>query len=130
MAQKISNIGAELNLDIKQGSRFRLALEFRENNAPMNLAGKLIRAHIRKNKDDATPAAVFACNITNAANGLAEAVLGSAQTAALTCGEFIDDEESIYYWDLDIVEGNEATTFFYGVARVYREITKGVSNGN
>jgi hypothetical protein len=132
MVTPIGNIGAEQPLKIKQGSTFSFRVTLKNADPPkgdglaINLTGKTLSAHLRKTPFTATIAAVFACNVVTAASGIFDLVLTDEQTAALTCGEFIDDETSLYVWDLELADSVAGTVrpLLYGDVQVFREITR------
>lgn len=119
---------------------------------PINLTGKLARAHIRKTFTDTTPAATFTCTIVSPATlGQVQLSLSSTVTAALAANinpdrvdEILDLQASSfpssaetklflpgsspYRWDLEIFSGaspNEVVTrYIYGFVLVTSEATK------
>jgi hypothetical protein len=129
MAPKIGFLGFELDLEIKQGSTFG-PINVTANNpdgSVVNLTGCLIRGQIRRKALNADPfVASFDTSIVDAANGLFTFGLSYTVTAAIAAGEFIKSPESLYQYDIEMVDstGLRVIPLLYGKAFVFREVTR------
>lgn len=109
---------ATYNLTIEQGADFAIQLTLSEDGSAKNLTGYSARAQLRQKKTDASPAATFACTVTDAAAGKIKMALGNSTTTDLTAG--------IYVYDLELFTANDdsVTRLLEGQATVVAEVTK------
>jgi hypothetical protein len=118
----VGSIGAELALLIKQGSDFVVEIDLTDDNdVPLNTALYDAVANLRK-KPFAPAVVTFVC--TFPIPGRLRITLPRTATATLTCGEFIDDDASLYVWDCELVIKSDGTTIpaFFGDVNVFRNI--------
>lgn len=132
----ISNLGAELELKIKQGAswdggEFQLFYESTTvpgtPGFPVNFTGAVIEMHFRKKGlDTGTPPATATCTITDAVNGKFRPTMTATQTAAVPAGELITSKESAYTFD--VIATWTATSvkweLYHGNAFFFRRVTK------
>ena len=117
------NIGVELTLHIKQGADFVLEILLTDSTtgAPFNTAPYNAVANLRK-KPFAVPITPFVCTFPTL--GTLRIELARTTTAALTCGANLDDDASMYVWDLELVtiSTNVVTPAFFGDVLVFRNL--------
>ena len=124
----IINKGKELNLTIRQGATFGPIVCTLKNSGgtAINLTGYTVAAQIRKTPSirKATGCAAV-CTIVNAAAGQFSFEFTAANTAALYAGEDENSEDSLYYWDLELIQPDtRVIPVIYGTVKVFREVTK------
>lgn len=127
-ATEVGDVGARLDLKIRQGAEFLIELTLSAGGVAIDLTGFSLRAQMRKTGAAAAVAATFDCVVTVAAEGKATVGLTSAVTALITAGESLNEAASRYVWDLELVEAGspeKVTPLLYGEVRVQREVTRG-----
>lgn len=117
-------IGTRIDLLIKQGSDFIVEFECYDAQTPPQpqpLDGFTFRGHLRK-KPGGIPLRTFVMTVF--ASHKIRLSLTAAETATLTCGEFLDDDASQYVWDSESIETATGTILpaFYGDGQVFRDI--------
>lgn len=130
MATTIGSKGAELDLLIRQGATLgpypaRLA---NLDASPMNLTGCTLRAQVRKSyTTDIQPGASFVFTIVDALDGRFIWSIPASSTRDLLAGPTETHKDSLYVWDMEIEDSQgNVTPLLYGMARVFREVTKEV----
>ena len=125
---EIGNKGSNLDILIRQGATFGMVESTLkdENGSPINLTGAIIRGQIRKSPNDLVRAnAEFDCVVINEEMGVFQWGLSYAKTTTLTAGVDENDPSSKYYYDIEVEYPNgRIDPLIYGVARVFREVTK------
>lgn len=124
---EIGNIGAKVDLLIRQGGTFVVSLILQnQDGSPVDLAGATLVSQIRRRALDPDPVVeTFNITITNAAAGMANLLLTDDETAALVAGEKRTDPISQYVWDLELIDTLGATMpLLYGDVTVFREVTR------
>jgi len=125
--QTVSNIGAQVNLQLRQGANFSTTLTFTNpDSSPTDLTGCVLSAQIRRNpREQMQPVASFTLTIATPASGVAIMALPAAATAQLDCGDTLDDPASQYVWDLEFTNaaGNVSSPL-YGAVQIFREVTR------
>lgn len=126
----IINKGQELNLTIRQGATFGpiVCTLKNQDTTPVDITGYTVRAHVRKTPTSRKATGFVAtCVLVNAAAGQFSFEFTKANTAALVCGDTENDPESLYYWDLELVQPDtRVIPMVYGTVKVFREVTKDV----
>ena len=120
--------GERLDLPVRQGATlgpFSVELT-NPDNSPVNLTGCLIRGQVRKNALDlGAPLASFTVVITEAVAGKFSFEIPFAETELIPAGEFQKSEDSIYQWDMELVDAsNRITPLYYGEYENFREVTR------
>jgi len=87
-----------------------------DGSTPVNITGRTYASQLRTNPDIATISATATCSITNAANGVMQAVFSATATAALDPG--------YYYWDLQENASGAITTVLQGTVTVLADVTR------
>jgi len=87
-----------------------------DGSTPVNITGRTYASQLRTNPDIATISATATCSITNAANGVMQAVFSATATAALDPG--------YYYWDLQENASGTITTVLQGTVTVLADVTR------
>lgn len=87
-----------------------------DGSTPVNITGRTYASQLRTNPDIATISATATCSITNAANGIMQAVFSATATAALDPG--------YYYWDLQENASGTITTVLQGTVTVLADVTR------
>lgn len=140
---QVGNIGEELDLLIAQGrdfgplrfQAFQLDPALGEWPAdapipesawvPMNLTGATIRGQIRKKPADTAVVAALVVTMTDAAAGRYELSLPDEVVAGIVAGTDLRRPESLYAWDLEMVEpGGRIVPLYWGAVRVHRRVTR------
>lgn len=118
----LGSVGEEVNLLISQADDFgphEVELVNEADGTRVNLTGATISGTLKKKVKDTAVAASFAINITDAVMGKFTFSLNRFTTQALTTGETANSVESLYFWDLKLLDSaNRRQTIFYGEARV------------
>ena len=107
------------NITIDQGSDFTLNFTVNTSGGTaVNLSTYSVRSHLRKKKEDSSPAVQFTGTVSSAVNGQAKITLTNAQTKNLAAG--------LYLYDVEIFTNNDAEVIrlFQGTANVTRSITR------
>jgi hypothetical protein len=123
----IGTRGERLNLLIRQGATFGTfhATMANPDGSPVNLTGCLIRGQIRKTADSATVITNITVTSAYDATGAYSFGITDEQTAVITAGFDIDRPESIYVWDLELLDSlGQIIPLYYGDALVYRRVTR------
>jgi len=122
----LGTLGEEMNLQIRQGATFGPFLFAMKNpdNTPVDLTDCLIRGQIRK-----TPKSLewtdLDVSITAPSLGEYQIGLSLEMTTAMDAGTTITSQESLYVWDLELIDSMGLTTpLYYGTATVFREVTR------
>lgn len=121
----VSNIGGYLPLKIKQGKPFEMLLrmQYRLSGDPYPLAGKTAKAVIRRNGLSPTIVATFDAEVSVVDEGI-WLRLTKEETAAIKCGEDIDDPLSQYEYECELIEDSDPTTVVYGDIQVSRDLIR------
>lgn len=127
MAEQIGSKGQELNLLIRQGGTFgpfRMTLR-NPDGTPVNLSDSTFRGQIRKTPDALEVVASFVFTVTDPIMGKVEFEVPAAQTAAIMAGIDENAAESLYVYDIEYTnEADRVLPLVYGVAKIFREVTK------
>lgn len=110
---------AVMNFTIYQGETFRMVLRLSdsESGEPADYTGFIARAMLRVNFNDVTPAGVFTCIFTDAANGVLELRMTDEETEAL------DFTKANY--DVEVEDaGGDVTRVLMGKVTLSRNATK------
>ncbi len=127
MSQKtIGNRGESLDLLIRQGATFGTyhATMRNPDGTPVDLTGCLIRGMMRKTPSSAS--VLLNITVTSAydATGTYSFGLTDEQTATLTAGTDINRPESLYVWDLEMLDSTgQIIPLYWGDVRVHRRVT-------
>lgn len=98
---------AQVNLDPPtQGDDAGYRLEFARGGSPVDISGWTITFTLKRDRPQSTPDLQVTANITDAAGGIAEIQLASADT---------QDLAGLYYYDIEVDTGNEIRTIMKGV---------------
>lgn len=118
----VGNIGQELNLLIKQGSDFAIEIELKDENGTPFYTDEMTPVAAMRKQPFRDPVVNFDASFVQ--TGRLRIELSASATAQLTCGVSLDDDESLYQWDLEFIDnGNDVTIpGFYGAANVMRNI--------
>ena len=124
----IINKGKELNLTIRQGATFGpIVCTLKDSTGtPINITGYTVVAQVRKTPF-ARKASGFAatCVIVNGAAGQFSFEFEAEDTAKLVAGESENDADSLYSWDLELIQPDtRVIPAVYGTVKVFREVTK------
>lgn len=122
----LGNRGERLDLLIRQGATFGTyhATMCNPDGTPVDLTGCLIRGMMRKTPSSAT--VLLSLTVTSAydATGTYDFGLTDEQTATLTAGTDIDRPESLYVWDLEMLDSTgQIIPLYWGDVRVHRRVT-------
>ena len=120
--------GERLDLLVRQGATlgpFEVTLT-NPNDTPVNLTGCTIRGEVRKNAlDGGAPVATFNVVIVDAVAGKFSFEIPYAVTATIRAGEFQKSEESMYQWDMELLDTlDRITPLYYGDFENFREVTR------
>lgn len=120
----IGSFGEKLDLLIRQGACF--AFDVRLNNpdaTPVDLAGAVASAKIRKLHADAAAVVAFTASIV--LPNTIKFGLTAAETAAIPAGEKPTAPASQYVWDMEILFPDGCVqSYLYGDVKVKAEATK------
>jgi hypothetical protein len=83
MAESTGPQGAELNLGITQGAKFKRTITASQNGSAIDLTNYSFEAQIRKKHGDDTIVATFTVTVTDAINGIFTIELADSVTAAI-----------------------------------------------
>jgi len=126
LAPVIGTIGDKVDLLIRQGATFGpywIQIQD-EDGVIIDLTGASVKASLRKDIGDATPAAVFDINYSPT-QGKFSYALTSVQTTVLAAGKTIKDPVGKYFWDAEITwPDSSVAPVAYGDVTVFREITR------
>ncbi len=126
--ETLGEIGAELNLLIKQGSTFGpYPMTFTDPDTlnPIDLTGCELRGQVRSLPSSGTVAATIIFTITSAVDGEATMEIDFEDTEAMAAGLLLTSAESQYYWDCELVDAaGHVLPMLYGTVQVFREVTK------
>ena len=124
----IINKGKELNLTIRQGATFGPIVCTLKDSAgtPVNITGYTVAAQVRKTPFTRKASGFAAtCVIVNGAAGQFSFEFEAEDTAKLIVGESENDTDSLYYWDLELIQPDaRVIPVIYGTVKVFREVTK------
>ncbi len=115
------------DITIEQGATFTRQITMEQSNGdPMDLTGYLGRAMVRKQYSSTSAAATFTVTFADdRTTGIVTLTLSSAQTAAITTGESIDDPDAQYVWDFELEDvSGVVMRVLKGVCYVDPEATK------
>ena len=122
---QLGSIGERLDLLARQGTTLGPFIATMQNpdTTPVDLTGCSIVAQARRNRYDTT-AVNFTVSITEPLLGKYQFELPTASTSALDTGEELNKPQSIYYWDMHLVDNtSKVIALYYGELRVQRAIT-------
>lgn len=127
---EIINKGKELDLVLRQGATFGpITCTLKDSTGnPVNITGYTFAAQIRKTPSSrkATGCAAV-CSVVNGAAGQFSFEFTAANTASLYAGEDENSEDSLYFWDMELIQpDSKVMPLVYGKVRVFREVTKAV----
>lgn len=124
----IINKGKELNLTIRQGATFGpIVCTLKDSTGtPVNITGYTVAAQVRKTPFTRRASGFAAtCVIVNGAAGQFSFEFEAEDTAKLIVGESENDTDSLYYWDLELIQPDtRVIPVIYGTVKVFREVTK------
>ena len=124
----IINKGKELNLTIRQGATFGpIVCTLKDSTGtPVNITGYTVAAQVRKTPFTRRASGFAAtCVIVNGAAGQFSFEFEAEDTAKLIVGESENDTDSLYYWDLELIQPDtRVIPVLYGTVKVFREVTK------
>ena len=124
----IINKGKELNLTIRQGATFGpIVCTLKDSTgAPVNITGYTVAAQVRKTPFTRKASGFAAtCVVVNGAAGQFSFEFEAEDTAKLIAGESENDTDSLYYWDLELIQPDtRVIPVIYGTVKVFREVTK------
>ena len=125
MATSIGNVGARLDLLIRQGGSFlaRITLTDPVGGLPINLTGATLRGQIRKRASSAL-AAEFTVLYIDRPNGIVDIQLTAVQTAAISAADDPASKDNVYAWDLEMDMAGFVTPLAWGEAKMHREVTR------
>ena len=120
--------GERLDLLVRQGATlgpFHVELA-NPDTSPVNLTGCSIRGEVRKNAlDGGAPVASFTVVIEDALAGKFSFEIPYAVTQTIRAGEFQKSEESMYQWDMELLDASDRITpLYYGDFENFREVTR------
>lgn len=124
---EIIDKGQELNLTIRQGATFGpvVCTLKDELGTPLDITGATFSAQIRKTPSSRKATGISAeTAIVDALTGQFSFTFLATDTATLSCGDTELSTDSLYYWDLEMTQGDVVTPFCYGTVKVFREVTK------
>lgn len=124
---EIIDKGQELNLTIRQGATFgAIVCTLKDElGVAVDITGATFAAQIRKTPSSRKATGCSAVTaIVDAVNGKFSFTFLAADTAKLIAGDTEASSESLYYWDLEMLQGTVVTPFCYGTVKVFREVTK------
>lgn len=125
--QTIGSIGERLDLLIRQGATLGpfVCTMTTPDSTPVDLTGAIIRGQIRKAFNSADVTAQLVVTITDAPAGKYQFGLDAATTTAIAAGANVTKPESLYVWDLELVDTlGRVIPLYWGDARVHREVTR------
>ncbi len=124
----IINKGKELNLTIRQGATFGpIVCTLKDSTGiPVNITGYTVAAQVRKTPFTRRASGFAAtCVIVDGAAGQFSFEFEAEDTAKLVVGESENDTDSLYYWDLELIQPDtRVIPVIYGTVKVFREVTK------
>ena len=124
----IINKGKELNLTIRQGATFGpIVCTLKDSTGtPVNITGYTVAAQVRKTPFTRKASGFAAtCVVVNGAAGQFSFEFEAEDTAKLIVGESENDTDSLYYWDLELIQPDtRVIPVIYGTVKVFREVTK------
>ena len=124
----IINKGKELNLTIRQGATFGpIVCTLKDSTGtPINITGYTVAAQVRKTPFTRKASGFAAtCVVVNGAAGQFSFEFEAEDTAKLIVGESENDTDSLYYWDLELIQPDtRVIPVIYGTVKVFREVTK------
>jgi hypothetical protein len=120
-----SNIGGYVQIYLKQGKPFRclVRMKVKSTGLPYPLAGKAARCVIKRTGLSSTVVANVTATVSIPDSGI-WLTMTRQQTAAIRCGESIEDELSQYKLDCELVDtatGN-ADAIIYADVGVFRDL--------
>lgn len=121
---KLGFVGEEMELLIRQGSSFGPYIFTVQNpdTTPVNLTGCTVAAQLRKAPGSPT-VAVLTCTITAPTLGEFQMEMPKATTGALVCGPTPENPDSIYNWDMVLVDSSGRNTpLYYGKAKIHAKV--------
>lgn len=87
-----------------------------DGSTPVDITGRTYAAQLRTNPDIAGISISATCAVTDAVNGVMQAVFSATSTSTLTPG--------YYYWDLQETNGTIVTTVLSGQVTVLADVTR------
>lgn len=93
--------------------------------SPVNLTGCTIQGQVRKNALDSVKAADFTITILDALIGKFSFSIPASVSKDIPAGEFQRSPESLYYWDMELLDStNKTTPLYYGEYLNFREVSR------
>ena len=127
MAQ-VGSRGVRLDLLVRQGATLgpHNCVLTNPNGTPVDLTGCTIQGQVRKDPlSTGTPDATFVIEYTDRIAGKFSFTIPHAVTAALAAGEYQDSQESLYQWDMELVDSqSRIIPLWYGDFLNFREVTR------
>jgi hypothetical protein len=111
-------------MHVKQGSTLSYRLEFKSNNLPVDMSGITFSGQIRKTALSSTVQASWSFDTTDASQGVIIATLSGTDTAGLTTGESINNENSQFWYDMRYTASSEHVYFLEGPLTLIRRVTR------
>lgn len=107
-----------------RGDRRVWTHEFTEDDGttPLDITGKTFVSQFRADLDRGTVVCTATCTVTDGPGGVLEEVLPSAQ-ADLLPGQTDPTVKPYVYWDLQELDGTEATTWMYARCPVSGDVS-------
>lgn len=93
-----------------------------DGTTPIDLTGKTFASMFRDDLDRGTVVCTATCTVTDGPAGELTEVLTSAEADKLP-GQTDPDEKPTVYWDLQELDGGEATTWLYARCPVMGDVT-------
>lgn len=119
--------GKRLDIIARQGADvgpFVVTL-FNPDLSPVNLTGCTIQGQVRKNALDSVKTADFTITILDASIGKFSFSILSSVSKDIPAGEFQRSPESLYYWDMELLDStNKTTPLYYGEYLNFREVSR------
>jgi len=119
--------GERLDLIARQGATLGPFVVNLTNpdNTPVNIAGCTIRGQVRKNALDTTKVADFTIQAIDPSAGKFSFEIPHSVTSGIPAGEFQRSPESLYYWDMELLDTTDKITpLYYGEYINFREVTR------
>ena len=127
MAQ-VGTRGERLDLIVRQGATLgpHTVTITNPDGSAVNLTGCTIHGQVRKDPlDTGTPVASFVINYVDPVAGKYSFEISHTVTAAIPAGEFQNSSESMYQYDMELVDSqNRIIPLHYGDFINFREVTR------
>ena len=124
MQTPLGHLVPQRRMHVKQGSTLSYRLEFKSNNLPVDMSGITFSGQIRKTALSSTVQASWSFDTTDASQGVIIATLSGTDTAGLTTGESINNENSQFWYDMRYTASSEHVYFLEGPLTLIRRVTR------